>query len=84
MQHSTFTIDGQALKWTGDGEYLRIEPWGTDSIRVRSSQMHEPEDPDWALLRDHHESADAVHISIDDQQGQATITNGSLMVKAQA
>ena len=84
MQHSTFTTDGQALKWTGDGEYLRIEPWGTDSIRVRSSQMHEPEDPDWALLGDHHEPADAVHISIDDQQGQATIINGSLMVKAQA
>lgn len=35
----TFTIDDDALNWTGDGEYLRIEPWGTNSVRVRSRLM---------------------------------------------
>lgn len=27
------TEDGKALLWTGDGEYLRIEPWGSGAAR---------------------------------------------------
>lgn len=46
----TFTIDDDALNWTGDGEYLRIEPWGTNSVRVRSRLMQPVIDADWALL----------------------------------
>ena len=41
MSELTFAIDGDALLWTGDGEYLRIEPWGKNSVRVRASKMHE-------------------------------------------
>ena len=38
MSELTFAIDGDALLWTGDGEYLRIEPWGKNSVRVRASK----------------------------------------------
>ncbi len=35
MSELTFAIDGDALLWTGDGEYLRIEPWKEFSPRPR-------------------------------------------------
>lgn len=50
MSELTFAIDGDALLWTGDGEYLRIEPWGKNSVRVRASKMHEIQEQDGALL----------------------------------
>ena len=44
------TEDGKALLWTGDGEYLRIEPWG-QGLRVRASMMSPISlGQDWALL----------------------------------
>ena len=50
MSELTFAIDGDALLWTGDGEYLRIEPWGKNSVRVRASKMHEIQEQEGALL----------------------------------
>ena len=39
------------------GEKLIIEPWGRDSLRVRSTMRAAFEDEDWALLHsDHSES----------------------------
>lgn len=35
---TSFTIDGNALIWTGDGETLRVEPWGENSVRVRATR----------------------------------------------
>ena len=45
INHSGFASDGKSLTWTGDGEYLRIEPWGKGGVRVRSALMHEPNAP---------------------------------------
>lgn len=84
MTYTTFAIDGKALTWTGDGEYLRIEPWGTDSVRVRSAQMHEPENPDWALLPEHKEDANLINITVDKEKNRAIVTNGALTVCAEA
>lgn len=84
MSYSTFETDGKALTWTGDGEYLRIEPWGTNSVRVRSAQMHEPQNPEWALLSEHQEDQESIRITINKEQGSALITNGTLTVKAES
>ncbi|KAA8820209.1 glycoside hydrolase family 31 protein [Bifidobacterium vespertilionis] len=47
-----FHVDpnGTAIEWTGDGEYVRVEAWGPNSVRVRSRLMQRPLDTDWALL----------------------------------
>ncbi|NMM97770.1 TIM-barrel domain-containing protein [Bifidobacterium olomucense] len=80
----TFHTDGHALTWTGDGEYLRIEPWGDDSIRVRSAQMHEVENPEWALLDNPKQDPDAVSVNIDEEHSTAELRNGGIVVKAEA
>ncbi|MCG2800510.1 MAG: family 31 glucosidase, partial [Cellulomonas sp.] len=46
----TFETDGSRLVWRGDGETLVVEPWGHDSLRVRSALKGEVVDADWALL----------------------------------
>ena len=35
MSRSRFQRDGEALVWRHKHEILRIEPWGSDSLRVR-------------------------------------------------
>ena len=45
-----FEISGQALLWRNHGETLCIEPWGADSLRVRSVPMGELQDDRFALL----------------------------------
>ena len=47
---SPFTAADGALTWVGDGETVRIEPWGANSIRVRARFMQPIADADWALL----------------------------------
>jgi alpha-D-xyloside xylohydrolase len=74
-----------ALTWKGDGEYLRIEPWGTDAVRVRASRPAHVRDAAWALL----DKADVVgewegasKIVISDDGNDAEVRNGELVVKA--
>lgn len=76
-----FHIDGKALIWTGNGETVRIEPWGTDSVRVRASKLG-IEDTEWALLPPGSSSSDGVTIDID--QEHAMLVNGGITVKATA
>ena len=45
-----FETDGQRLIWRNHGETLCIEPWGPDSLRVRSVPMGELRDDRFALL----------------------------------
>ncbi len=45
-----FEISGQTLLWRNHGETLCIEPWGADSLRVRSVPMGELRDDRFALL----------------------------------
>lgn len=75
---------GHSLTWTSDGEYLRIEAWGRDGVRVRASSMHEPADTDWALQKPGAEDFGdcKVEASIDPERGEASLTCGSIVVKA--
>ena len=68
-----FLTDGNALLCLHQGEKLRIEPWGRDSLRVRSTMLPEFSGQDWALT-EAPEQTEAV-ISIEEQ---ATITNGRI------
>ena len=64
MSELTFAIDGDALLWTGDGEYLRIEPWGKNSVRVRASKMHEIQEQEGALLPQNNQASDSHNYGI--------------------
>ena len=75
-------IDGHALEWRGEGETLRIESWGVDSVRIRASKKMPIDNTNWGLLDEHHEARDAVAVSIDENAGVATLTNGNLVVTA--
>ena len=65
--------NGNALLCLHQGEKLRIEPWGRDSLRVRSTMLPEFSGKEWALTETP-EQTEAV-ISIEEQ---ATITNGRI------
>lgn len=74
---SLFRTEANRLIREYDGEKLWIEPWGTDSLRLRCSMEAEmPEDRDWALLPAEECSAE---IRIDGKR--AAITNGKLTCK---
>ena len=47
-----FTTDGSALLCIHQGEKLRIEPWGRDSLRVRATMLPDFSGRDWALTED--------------------------------
>lgn len=83
MTQFTISPDGSSLLWTGDGEYLRIEAWGENSVRVRSARMHPIDDTDWALQSKPGISTNS-HIAIDEESDTATIVNGEVTVKARA
>jgi alpha-D-xyloside xylohydrolase len=87
MQKTTFSADqsGQAVEWTGNGEYLRVEAWGADSVRVRAAKMHPVEDRNWALLsRPESKSHSHATVQIDDENSTAILRNGKIEVKAVA
>ncbi len=48
--HSLFRIEGNRLVREYDAEQLWIEPWGADSLRVRSTKHAAMIEKDWALL----------------------------------
>ncbi len=70
---SMFTVDGNRLIREYDGEKMWIEPWGKDSLRVRSTELTTIEEEDWALLPQHDNKAE---IAIDEDK--ATIVNGKI------
>ncbi|WP_236023682.1 hypothetical protein [Bifidobacterium miconis] len=70
--------DGTALEWNGDGEYVRIDAWGANSVRVRSRLMQRVIDADWALLAP---PADAAKPQIVIGELAAAIVNGNIAVK---
>ncbi len=45
-----FYQENNTLLWKGDGEYLKIQPWGKDGIRVMGSYMKEIEESYDALM----------------------------------
>ena len=80
---SPFTATDSALIWTGDGETVRIEAWGTNSVRVRARLMQPIADADWALLPPP-DDATAPIIVIAEDTRTATLTNGDVTVIATA
>ena len=86
MSELTFAIDGDALLWTGDGEYLRIEPWGKNSVRVRASKMHEIQEQEGALLPQNNQASGSHNygITIDKPNRTAELRNGDIVVQAKA
>jgi len=64
------------LIFRSNGETLKIEPWGTNSFRVRSAMMRDIIDTDYAILPAESYAAD---IKIDGYK--ASITNGNITAK---
>ena len=56
-----------------DGEKLMLEPWGVNSLRVRSRMMGEILDSDFALL-----PAKTQPVQIDINEHEAVIANGKI------
>lgn len=80
-----FEKDGSGLMCFHQGERLRIEPWGQDSLRVRATMQRDFSENDWVLT----ESVDALPAEITigevdhwagdgttDKRPTASITNG--------
>ena len=74
----TFSQVGDALEVRHQHEVVRVEPWGTDSVRVRAAQGSLPA-TDVGALQERPDSAVAASISIVGQT--ATLTNGDLTVE---
>ena len=74
----TFSQVGDALEVRHQHEVVRVEPWGTDSVRVRAAQGSLPA-TDVGALQERPDSAVAASISITGQN--ATLTNGDLTVE---
>ncbi len=60
------------------GEMLVIEPWGKDSLRVRSTMRAALEDQDWALVRGQRSEEPEISIAGD---GSASITHGRITAR---
>ena len=82
-----FIIEKNALVAKRGGETLRIEAWGKDSLRVRSTMFSDFTDNVWALTEDKSEACAEVRtFEIDhwvgdgtiDKRTNASITNGRL------
>ena len=71
-----FLKNGNAIEFRHEHEKVRIEPWGTDSIRVRAAVNAEILDRNFALLD---QPAIAAEISI--AENSASLKNGKIMVE---
>lgn len=71
---SAFFANGSTLTWTGDGETVRIEPWGLNSLRVRATVSGDIVDASWALLP----PVDGQNAEVGIQDNVATIRNGGI------
>lgn len=74
LEDSFFKIEGNILIRNYDCEKLLIEPWGKNSLRIRSTKQSEFKDNDWALLPQ--ENCD-VKIKVDGNE--ASIENGKII-----
>ncbi|MCH9274863.1 glycoside hydrolase family 31 protein [Bifidobacterium amazonense] len=70
--------DGAAIEWNCDGEYVRVDAWGANSVRVRSRLMQPVVDADWALLAP---AADLPKPQIALGETAAALVNGGIAVK---
>lgn len=82
-----FQTENGVLIAQANGETLRIEPWGKDSLRVRATMLPEFSGKDWALTEEPEkteakaEQFEVDHLEIDGSMGKrtsASITNGKI------
>lgn len=73
---SFFKTQGERLVWQFDNETLWIEPWGKDSLRIRSTYLSKILVEDWALLPP---EACAGEITINGET--AEISNGKILAR---
>lgn len=71
-----FSIENNRLVFECNGETLQIEPWGKDSLRIRSRMMGELLDSEYALLPLCDDTKALIQIREDSQA--ATIKNGKI------
>ena len=77
---NTMHQEGNALIYENDGELLRLEPWGENSLRVRSVMQGAICDTDYALLPlSENDKATLPSISISEYE--ASITNGKITAR---
>ena len=69
-------IEKNKLIWRSSGETIVVEPWGENSLRVRTVMMGEVKDTDYALL-----PQNDISCSIHTGEDWAEITNGKLTAK---
>lgn len=69
-----FEEKDHALHYRYEAERLVIEPWGENSLRVRSTKLAEMDKQDWALLDNQRECQP--QIEVDNDHGK--ITNGKI------
>lgn len=74
-----FKQEEQKIYFRNDGELLRIQPWGKNSLRVESSLMDNIPEGEIALLEPE-SSQDAAQITIIDER-HATIKNGNIVAE---
>ncbi|NEE00892.1 glycoside hydrolase family 31 protein [Phytoactinopolyspora halotolerans] len=77
-----FQVDGLRLTWRGGGETVVVEPWGKDSVRVRSALGADVADTDWALLVPEPGTHAAARLELDGDT--AVLVNGRIRVEAKA
>jgi alpha-D-xyloside xylohydrolase len=75
---TVFDHDGAALEVRYQHEVIRIEPWGTDSIRLRAAQGSIPT-ADVGALQD--SPANGAEPVVTIQEGAARLVNGALTVE---
>ncbi len=73
-----FTQENNALIAKRQGETLRIETWGKDSFRVRSTMYPEFTGRDWALTEDADKPAPVIKTGEDENGICAEIVNGRI------
>lgn len=77
-----FKQEKQALVFSHQGEQVRIEAWGKDSLRVRATKNSSFTGNDWALT-ENVDGSSAVEIVVNDNK-TASITNGRIRVAINA
>lgn len=78
-----FSNSNQALVIRHQGELLRIEAWGRDSLRVRATMYPDFTQRRWALSEEPSDNPDDVKIVID-ENSSASITNGRIQAQVNA
>ncbi|KAK5739984.1 hypothetical protein LTR17_004881 [Elasticomyces elasticus] len=72
-----FSTDEAALEYHYDAEFLRVEPWGDNALRIRASRMPGKDkfpSEDWALSIPPPKTVSKVNL----RENSATIVNGSI------